>query len=214
MVERVLEINGSNAYLKCTVCNRRSEEPTSDFDGPLSDGLKANCPRCISNPSTTRPGYLLPDILLDDEATEIWGGNQRADKLVTKDGNCDVLLVLGPQLKSTSAARVLQALADKVHLFGGIVIYVDWKTLAPKVWGRYIDIHLEGDADMWAEDYLNNLSKISKIVNNLNQMPTCSRDVSPSGEDHAQEAGENVRPKKKLRFAPGTKGDTRSIQSH
>ncbi|KAG8718291.1 hypothetical protein FRC08_005584 [Ceratobasidium sp. 394] len=160
MVESVIELNGSNTYLKCTVCNRRPEEVTSHFDEPLLHEPKVECPYCMLDPSTTRPGCLLPDILLDDEAKEVWGGNQRVDKLKTKDGNCDVLLVLGPRLKSKGAAGVLRALADKVHLFGGTVIYIDWKTLDPNMWRPYIDLHLETDADLWAENYLSNLPKV------------------------------------------------------
>ncbi|KAG9083451.1 hypothetical protein FRC06_004529 [Ceratobasidium sp. 370] len=214
MVESVLEINGSNAYLKCTVCNQRPEEETSYFDRLILREFKVNCPRCASDPSTTRPGHLLPDILLDNGAMDVWGGNERIDKLKTKDSNCDVLLVLSPQLKSKSAARVLRALADGVHLFGGTVIYVDWKTLAPNVWGRYVDLHLETDADLWAENYLSNLSEISKVVNRLCQLSACQDDVSWSKRQHAEEAEENTRSKKKVKFALEMKGDMGSTELH
>ncbi|KAG8741456.1 hypothetical protein FRC10_002860 [Ceratobasidium sp. 414] len=212
MIESVLEINGSNTYLKCTVCNQRPEEATSDVDELLLGELKVDCPRCISDPSTRRPGCLLSDILLDDEAMEVWGGNKRVDELAVKDSNCDMLLVLGPQLKSKGAAHAVRALADKVHLFGGTVIYVDWKILAPNVWGRYIDLHLEANADTWAENYLSNLSNISKVVSDLPQLLTRPDDAPWSSEEHAQEARENSRPKKKVKFTAETKGD--SIGSH
>lgn len=115
----------------------------------------------------TPSGHLFPDLLLDDQAQELWGGNERVDRLRDKDADCDVLLVLGVRLQSKAVARMLKALAHNVHQKGGVVVYVDWKTLDPVVWSRYFDLHLEIGPDLWAEYCMDNPLTVSNYVSSL-----------------------------------------------
>ncbi|KAG8718529.1 hypothetical protein FRC08_005085 [Ceratobasidium sp. 394] len=203
-------------HLKCSVCKRRPKEATAEFDDLLLRESKAVCPRCAEDPAVTTPGLLLPDIVLDDKATGLWAGREQLKKLLFTDGNCDVLLLLGPRLRSHGAARVVQALAERVHSLGGSVIYIDWKTLPPNIWGRYVDLHIEADVDAWAENYLENLSqltarsmarssikhKIFEVVGDLRRLRVAVADRSqPSKREASEIEEEPVRPKKKVKFA-------------
>ncbi|KAG8697633.1 hypothetical protein FRC08_006404 [Ceratobasidium sp. 394] len=206
-------------YLKCSVCNQRPEEATAEFDDLLLRDGKAVCPRCMQNSAITVPGRLLPDVVLDDKAPELWADNEQLKKILLKDGNCDVLLLLGPRLRSQGAARLVQSLAEKVHIFGGSVIYIDWKTLPSDVWGRHVDLHIEADVDAWAENYLHNISqstrglgrfsiayRISKVVNDLRLLDGTIADCSrPSKREALETKEEHIRPKKTVKFASGTK---------
>ncbi|KAG8734192.1 hypothetical protein FRC11_009294 [Ceratobasidium sp. 423] len=167
MEEVVFELHGTNVYLKCCVCNRRPTQPPSDFDEQLLSHGYAPCPICLINPARMagnrknlrcpQPGELLPDVLLNDQVTELWKNGKPIDQLALQDAQCHMLLIMGTRLKSKGAASLVKALASVVHQSGGIVVYVDWYNLPPSSWAKYIDIHIQMDLEEWARGYLDAL---------------------------------------------------------
>ncbi|KAG8730748.1 hypothetical protein FRC10_002373 [Ceratobasidium sp. 414] len=95
---------------------------------------------------------------------ELRAGNKKVDQLVSKDSDCDVLLLLDPRLQSNEGARLVQKLAKKVHESRGVVVYVGWKELTHGDWGSYVDLHIEQDVDAWASNYMANLRPTSGTV--------------------------------------------------
>ena len=52
MDDVVVELHGTNAYLKCHKCNQRPGEPTSAFDQQLLEEGSVYCTRCPIHPGT------------------------------------------------------------------------------------------------------------------------------------------------------------------
>jgi hypothetical protein len=112
------------------------------------------------------PGELLPDILLNDDSTELWKRGKTLDELIVIDGQCDLLLIMGTSLKSRGAAGVVKKLANNAHEYGGMVIYIDKKSLPTHEWASYIDLHLEADLEEWAKCCLKSTAYVSTYLCN------------------------------------------------
>jgi NAD-dependent SIR2 family protein deacetylase len=108
----------------------------------------------------SQPGELLPDILLNDEVTELWKNGKRIDQLAIQDTRCHVLLIIGTRLKPKGASSLVKAMASQIQHFGGTVVYVDWHTLAPSSWAKYINLHIQMDIEMWANGCLKELNSV------------------------------------------------------
>ncbi|KAG8721443.1 hypothetical protein FRC08_013005 [Ceratobasidium sp. 394] len=157
MMQKVIEIHGSNMHLRCTECKRCPDEPTTASDIPLLTQGWISCSRCTADSHGGTSARLLPEVSLDDGQTELWTGNRKVLQLASKDGDCDVLLLMDPRFQSKGAAHLIQTLAKKVHESHGIVVYVGWKRLTDIVWRPYVDLHIEQDVDTWASNYMANL---------------------------------------------------------
>ncbi|KDN38119.1 hypothetical protein RSAG8_09715, partial [Rhizoctonia solani AG-8 WAC10335] len=191
MEEVVFELHGTNMHVKCGVCNRRPTQSPGDFDQKLLSNGYAACPTCLSNPTreflayghlfqspnscdltkgmagnsknlrSPQPGELFPDVLLNDQATELWKNGKPIDQLVRQDAQCHMLLIIGTRLKSKGAANLVKALASTVRQSGGVVVYVDWYALPPSSWARYVDLHIQMDLEVFAKGYLDALDSVS-----------------------------------------------------
>ncbi|CAE6435088.1 unnamed protein product, partial [Rhizoctonia solani] len=174
MEEAVFELHGSNMYLKCAICKTRPVQPPPKFDEQLLSLGYAACPTCMNNPARmagnsknlrcSQPGELLPDILLNDQVTELWKNGKRIDQLAIKDAQCQILLIIGTRLKPKGASSLAKALASHVRKSGGTVVYVDWHTLPPSSWSDYINLHIQMDLEEWAEGCLRALRGVSALV--------------------------------------------------
>ncbi|KAG8717071.1 hypothetical protein FRC08_008235 [Ceratobasidium sp. 394] len=221
MEHAVVELHGTNAHLKCSTCKMRPTQPARDFDQRiLSDGYVL-CPLCLADPTRqtgsrmklrcSKPGELLPDILLNDESKDVWATGETLDKMVLRDARCDLMIVVGTRLKSQGAAQVVKALAAKVHVHGGTVVYVDWKSLAPSVWAHHIDLHLETNIEEWAKDCivaLNANGKKSSKQETAAQFSMLLEEVRRTTDtkristERRERGAETERPRKQVKFTP------------
>ncbi|KAG8722681.1 hypothetical protein FRC08_014426 [Ceratobasidium sp. 394] len=171
MTNRVVEIHGTNAHLRCSNCHQRPNQPTTDFDEQLLRDGHAPCTRC----NVSRHGRLLPDVLLHDEASKLWMDAVPSKWPAVEDVRCDVLLLLGPRLESRPTARLIRRLASLVHSQHNVVVHVGWKTPDHSTWGEHVDLHIESDVGTWASLYREQSSKVSGPDN-----------TPDSGTDNAQ----------------------------
>ncbi|KEP45089.1 Sir2 family transcriptional regulator, partial [Rhizoctonia solani 123E] len=161
MEDMVVELHGTNVYLRCHKCGKRPQEPTTVFDEILLQDGYAECPQCITNPQLSGsdiqlrkrdPGALLPDVLLNEGSYMPTKSGKTLGEMMDDDSNCDLLLIIGTSLRSTGAAGLVKGLAKGVHTHGGVVVYVNLTALAPSVWSNYIDLHIEVEIEEWARD--------------------------------------------------------------
>ncbi|KDN35414.1 hypothetical protein RSAG8_11591, partial [Rhizoctonia solani AG-8 WAC10335] len=179
-LDLVVQIHGTNTHLRCTGCGLRPDQATSMFDEDLVLRGRALCPSCPWEPQSLqtilkkqplqvlpRP-RLLPDVMLDDDSTQLWAGNDKLNTLMPKDAKCDVLLILGPRLKSKGAALVIKSLARK-----GDDIQVSGNTMQTNHGQNYLK---------QTSAYLNSLCKLNMESTNAQVMDA----RNPSGTGSAR----------------------------
>ncbi|QRW13063.1 SIR2 family transcriptional regulator [Ceratobasidium sp. AG-Ba] len=69
-----------------------------------------------------------------------------------RDGQSELLLVIGTSLTTEGAARLVRLLSCKVHLHQGVVVYIGRAASLNAQWARHFDLYIDGDIDEWAAD--------------------------------------------------------------
>ncbi|KEP49106.1 SIR2 family transcriptional regulator, partial [Rhizoctonia solani 123E] len=159
----VVELHGTNVYLRCHKCRQRPREPPSAFDQQLLEDGSATCTLCSIQPERTGsdmvlrarvPGILLPEVLLNEDSCSPSKEGKTLEAMKEDDSHCDLLLVLGTSLRSHGAASLVRDLANLVHAQGGMVIYINLTSLSPSSWSSYVDLHIRVDVEEWASENL------------------------------------------------------------
>ncbi|QRW04605.1 NAD-dependent histone deacetylase SIR2 [Ceratobasidium sp. AG-Ba] len=160
----VLELHGTNARLLCNKCNKPPNLNENTLDKNLQQYGEARCTDCRRNTWENRlrslsPGYLIPDIVFNQDSREHELAGMSLDQMQEVDGQADILLVVGTSLATPGAAALVRSLARRVHQHGGGVLYVSGAPPSGSGWSRYIDMRLEMDIEEWANDMLSRLNE-------------------------------------------------------
>lgn len=132
------------------------------------------------------PGYLMPDIVYNQDSREFERGGMSLDEMARLDGRAELLLVIGTSLKTDGVARLVRSLANSVHRSGGSVVYIDQARPPTSRWNPYLDLHLQTDIDAWAVDAFKHLAPVlhaePQSSSHTSRIPTStntSREVMP-----------------------------------
>ncbi|QRV74550.1 NAD-dependent histone deacetylase SIR2 [Ceratobasidium sp. AG-Ba] len=176
LMELVLELHGRNE-LKCNRCGQPpDEDPRAVDDQVLKDGI-AFCTRqdCLERASLRGskvrwnlrrlpPGVLLPDVVWNEDSRDHGDETRSFQQHQKRDGNADLLIVIGTSLATDGVARLVRSLAQTVRSYQGAVVYVGRAGNMSARWSKYFDLHIEGDIDAWAADACKLLAKTVPIV--------------------------------------------------
>ncbi|CCO33724.1 hypothetical protein BN14_07810 [Rhizoctonia solani AG-1 IB] len=176
---RVLELHGNIHHIQCNRCGQPPDENPDVIDQLfLKDGY-VKCKKCGKRGDTyflpslsslltlpggksgagskwnlrpLPPGLLLPKVLHNEGSWEIELDGKFMDELEQTDSIASLLYILGTSIRTDGAAKLIRALAKRVHNNNGIVVYVDRQILKDRKLASYFDLQIESDLDVWAKD--------------------------------------------------------------
>ncbi|KAG8728803.1 hypothetical protein FRC10_004564, partial [Ceratobasidium sp. 414] len=190
MSNTVLELHGSNARLLCHKCGKPSTEDALCLDERLIENGEARCLDCRRNSRSSlsgflpakltrgaprleasgtgwearlrelSPGYMLPDIVYNQDSREHELEGMSLDEMEKADGCADLLLIVGTSVAAEGAAKLARSLANGVHQYGGAVVYIDRGRLTKSKWSGFVDLQLAIDIEKWAGDFFELLDSV------------------------------------------------------
>jgi NAD-dependent SIR2 family protein deacetylase len=185
---RVLELHGNIHHIQCNRCGQPPDENPDVIDQLfLKDGY-VKCKKCGKRGDTyflpslsslltlpggksgagskwnlrpLPPGLLLPKVLHNEGSWEIELDGKFMDELEQTDSIASLLYILGTSIRTDGAAKLIRALAKRVHNNNGIVVYVDRQILKDRKLASYFDLQIESDLDVWAKDACQSFNNVS-----------------------------------------------------
>ncbi|CUA73435.1 NAD-dependent histone deacetylase HST3 [Rhizoctonia solani] len=173
MEDTLVELHGTNVYLKCHKCHQRPQQPTSEFDQELLKEGFAVCALCSVRPEVSgsdmklrarAPGFLIPEVVFNEGSSIPSKNGKSLGRMKADDSDCDLLLILGTSLKTHGVAGLARDMANCVHRHGGVVVYVNSTSLSASSWSSYVDLHVRVDVQEWANDNLAQLQLVKAIA--------------------------------------------------
>ncbi|KAG8719326.1 hypothetical protein FRC08_003105 [Ceratobasidium sp. 394] len=161
LVDKIVELHGSNNVLTCRVCMKEAPEPAMMFDREMQRTGLVKCPQCVATATQamqlgkrSRPvGYLTPKILLNEEPVTFYHNGVDLNKLKEIDSQVNLLLVVATSLHSNGLRRLLKEMILTVRQHHGVIVYID-HTPASKALAGLFDIQLQVDVQDWAKHML------------------------------------------------------------
>ncbi|WVQ72472.1 hypothetical protein IAR50_002025 [Cryptococcus sp. DSM 104548] len=153
-----VELHGDLGRVRCVLCFS-DYEATAEYVEMFREGEAPECPSCMErcesrinrSARATAVGTLRPSIVLYDEPHPL---GDDIGSLAAYDAarSPDVLLIMGTSLKVHGLKRLVKEFAKAVHggKKPGMVVFVN-ATAPSKEWEGIIDVHIEGETDMWVE---------------------------------------------------------------
>lgn len=116
-----------------------------------------------------RVGYLVPNILLNQQPVEISHDGMDLQEMLAADSTADLLLVVGTSLKTDGTYKLVKAMSQAIRSCGGAAVYVD-KSKADRRLGSLIDMQIQVDIENWA-DCIRATSKEARVHSTSSDVP-------------------------------------------